>query len=180
MNVAFSQIKSYTVNGRDGPIGSIIDLLIDQDSWNVRYCIIRMTEQDNLRSVLISPISIESVDMKTGVIKVSLSLNQIRSSPQTDLHRSNSSRFEESLVEHYRWPIYWLGKLRNSSNKWGDSQAFHTNQAPLPHLRSVSELGGNLGNEEKFPLHRFKRECVVNTSTWHIEYGTAEAEIFAI
>ena len=82
MHVGLRDIKRFTLAASDGDIGVIKDFLFDDRSWAVRYMHadthkwLPMDEK-----VLISPMSLRSIDSEEEKIHVLLSMQQVKDSP---------------------------------------------------------------------------------------------------
>jgi hypothetical protein len=80
-----SVLRGFHIVARDGSIGHVDDFLIDELGWNTRYLVVDTSNWIGGRSVLISPTTIESVDVVKQRIHVGLSREQIRSGPSVEL-----------------------------------------------------------------------------------------------
>lgn len=79
-----AQLIGFTVNGIDGDVGSIADILFDDESWRIRYLAVRSGGWLDQRTVLVAPHTLVSADVDARVIHVPLSQEQIRHSQTLD------------------------------------------------------------------------------------------------
>jgi hypothetical protein len=75
-----SFIKGFHLLATDGEIGHVDDFLVDE-SWNLRYLVVDTSNQLGGRWVLISPRTIESIDVPNKQFRVALSRDEIQRSP---------------------------------------------------------------------------------------------------
>ncbi len=155
------------VDGLDGSIGKIVDLLFDDHQWAVRSLVVRTGDWlASRRNVLISPVSINARLGTAKTFQTSLRREQVRGSPDVDTHKPVSRQHEVEQYGYYGYPYYWGG-----SGLWGEGmrpdlmlstysggvshetarrqQGFVTSQAEFhrqrgddPHLRSCNAVLG--------------------------------------
>lgn len=106
-----SHILSFALQAKDGVIGSVSDLLCDDREWTIRWFIVDSGSWLPGRKVLLPPSCFHEVDNVRRVIPVSLTRDQIRSSPGVDTDRPVSRQAEAALYNHYGWPPYWTAGL---------------------------------------------------------------------
>ena len=68
----------------DGPIGEVEDLFFDDELWTVRYLVVNTGGWLSGRHVLISPASVQQVDIANGRVIVILTRQQVQDSPDVD------------------------------------------------------------------------------------------------
>jgi len=104
------------VDGLDGSIGKIVDLLFDDHQWAVRSLVVRTGDWlASRRNVLISPISIDACLGTAKTFQTSLRREQVRGSPDVDTHKPVSRQHEVEQYGYYGYPYYWGG-----SGLWGE------------------------------------------------------------
>jgi len=91
----------------DGEIGKVEDFYFADDSWTVRYLILKTGSWLFGRKVLISPLALIKTVPEPGVIPVSLTKEQILRSPDIDTDKPVSRQQEVELYGHYTWQNYW-------------------------------------------------------------------------
>ncbi len=97
----------YKVMTREGEIGALGDVYLDDFEWNVRYLVVDLEGNGQKRSVLLAPMVADLIDDRSKQIVVNLSRKQVLESPDIDLHRPVSRQHEERLYTYYGWPYYW-------------------------------------------------------------------------
>jgi sporulation protein YlmC with PRC-barrel domain len=97
----------------DGSIGTLHDVLMDDETWTVRYVAVD-TGLWLGRVVLVSPISIDSPDWQDRRLPLRLTRAEIEKAPDP-LSSPRFTRDEErEFAAYYGYPFYWGG-----SGLWG-------------------------------------------------------------
>jgi uncharacterized protein YrrD len=102
-------LVGYTMGATDGEIGKVMEFYFDDDTWTIRYLIIKTGSWLFGRKVLLSPDALIKNSWKTGTFFVNLSKEQVANSPDIDTDKPVSRQQEMELYEHYPWQDYWGG-----------------------------------------------------------------------
>ena len=108
-------LDDFRIGASDGPIGHVHDLFFDDVAWVVRYLVVETGGWLSNRKVLISPIAIENSDWDRKLLRVSLTRDQVRRSPNVDTQLPVSRQNELEILAHYGYPGYWEG-----AGLWGE------------------------------------------------------------
>lgn len=169
----------HASHGDDGDIGKVIDFLLDDERWTIRYLVADTGWLLSGRRVLISPISFRRADWESGRFYVALTKEQVEKSPSIDTEKPVSRRREEEYSRYYGYPFYW-----GSAGLWAMAAYPIALASPAPsetppetphsspdevHLRSAKEVRGyhiqgsddDIGHVDDF---------VVDDETWTIRY----------
>ncbi len=111
-----SALNGSTVKAADGTIGHVEDAYFDDEGWTIRYLVVDTGTWLTGRKVLISPYSVKSPLGGSGVVEVSLTREQVRTSPDIDTHKPVSRQHEFDYRDHYGFGDYWYG-----GDLWGVS-----------------------------------------------------------
>lgn len=172
-------LREFALRATDGVIGKLAELFFSDDSWTVRYLVVKTGDWLDGREVLVSPMALDVPNAPAKVIPVSLTLEQVESSPPVDTQKPVSRQFEARFHDFYGWPYYWMGEpawgpfptpgelARAASHALPDFEA--SDMLEDPHLRSTDEVegyrfegtDGKLGHIEDF---------VVSDQSWSIRY----------
>ncbi len=182
---AVNDLKGYAILATDGPIGQVVDVLIDDRRWAIRYLVVDTGTWLSGRQVLISPFSIGQPDWAAQQLPVSLTKQQVEDSPSVDTHIPISRQHELEHAGYYGHPLYWEGTAL-----WGlqadpvllaaiaDPVLEHVSvSATDAHLRSTNALeghqilatDGDLGHVDNLLVEDQTwavRYFVVSTSNW--------------
>lgn len=180
------ELSGYTLQAKDGEIGEVDQFYFDDESWTIRYLVVKTGNWLLGRKVLISPIALDQPDWETRRFPVQLTQNQVENSPDivTDLPVSRQHEYE--LHQYYDWPTYWShpgdfsfrhARLYTATSM--EARESETTQPVTtetteqdkydPHLRSTKEVtgyhikatDGEIGHVEDF---------IVDDQTWQIHY----------
>lgn len=180
MNFKLSNLLDCLVRATDGDAGMVQQFYFDDLTWMIRYMTIKLKGGQPNRNVLIPLAALGNPDWDKQVMTINLTINQVLSSPDTDIDEPVSREHEVALYNYYAWPGYWGGSfyipfgydvtsfpIRNPET---------TAKTPPPgvrkgnpHLRSIREAQGChvhaidavIGNVEDF---------IVDDETWAIRY----------
>ena len=100
-------LKDFSLLAVDGEIGKIINYIVDDTDWAVRYMVVDTSKWLAGKKVLVSPMWTKSIDWKERNIVVDLSQKQIKDSPEYDPTAPIERVYEITLYEHYGKPHYW-------------------------------------------------------------------------
>ncbi len=176
MLIAFSRIKNTVLEGTDDKVGTIADLLIDGDSWDVRYIVADSGIWLPGREFLISPTVLSDCDWHDHAARVEMTRDKVRTSPGVDAASPVSRRMERALALHYGWPTYWYGgavgpaaTIPPGPEVATDDRRPIGDEDELPNLRSVSELSGYYLQAADGDLGHIE-DLIVDDEAWVIRY----------
>jgi len=104
---ATAAVSGYHVQASDGDIGHVVDFIIDDKTWAIRYLIVDTQNWWPGKHVLISPQWIERVSWKESKIFVNLSRETIKKAPEYTKESLITRDFETRLYGHYNREGYW-------------------------------------------------------------------------
>ena len=143
------------LEGTDGHVGAIYDVLFDDQSWKVRHLVVNSGRWFDSRQVLLEPEAVREADWPGRHVQLGLGKAEVRLCPsvETDLPVARRESFEPTQVMFSE--AYWGGALGNTAEREGD-----------PHLRSMRLLAGashplprrTIGPRRGF--HRRRRDMV--------------------
>jgi len=172
-------LEGYSVNATDGDIGRVVNFLVDDERWVVRYLVAEIGVGTAARHVLISPISFRDADWETHRFHLTVTNHKVTHSPEVDLAQPVSREQEAAFHRYYGYPYYWgyagpwgvgvsPSLLAGGAGADGVPRHFDT-LVPDAHLRSATELrgyhvqgtDGGIGHIDDF---------VVDDETWQVRY----------
>jgi uncharacterized protein YrrD len=189
------QAEGATIQTEDGIIGKVEQFYLDDESWTIRYLIVDTGFWLFGRKVLISPLSVKSIDLETGTISLNLTKDKVRNSPDIDTQKPVSRLEEINFYNYYGWPYYWGG-----SGIWGAGRYPASLYSPVvpeypdrisafrpdlrmrfkvheqnddTHLRSTKELEGYDVHARGGDIGRLN-DLFVDERSWEIRYAMVE------
>jgi PRC-barrel domain len=78
------QIIGLHLHATDGEIGHVDDLLIDEDTWRIRYLVVDTSNWIGGKWVAIIPSVLRSIDWANGTLEVAITRDAVKNSPSMD------------------------------------------------------------------------------------------------
>lgn len=107
MLLNISTIRGHSIAASDGTIGSVSDVLFDDNSWLIRWLVVDTGVWLPGRKVLLPPSVLGHADPTSKTFSVRLTRAQIETSPELDTQSPVSRQFEMSTYNYYGWSPYW-------------------------------------------------------------------------
>jgi hypothetical protein len=179
---SLKDLEHYSLVATDGETGTVVDFLLDDELWTIRYLVAAANVATGARDVLIPPISFRAADRVTRRFRLALTRDKVRASPGIDTNQPVSRQHE---IEHHRYfgyPRYWGG-----FGVWGlgANPAVHADgrRDGVPavlagvdggrggdrHLRSASEARGYHVEGLDESIGRIA-DFIVDDATWEVRY----------
>ncbi|MDQ2863962.1 MAG: PRC-barrel domain-containing protein [Bacteroidota bacterium] len=111
-------LLGYAMGATDGEIGKVEEFYFDDQSWAIRYLVVKTGSWLFGRSVLISPLALQKPDWSGREFPVDLTKEQVSNSPDIDTHKPVARQHELALYEHYSWQPYRASGYY-SGGQWG-------------------------------------------------------------
>lgn len=102
-------LKGYAIRATDDELGKVEDVYFDDERWGVRYLVVRPGSWFTRRNVLISPHSISSVDDSDEAVRVTLTQEEVKNSPDIDTQQPVSRQMEREHATYFGYGAYWMG-----------------------------------------------------------------------
>jgi sporulation protein YlmC with PRC-barrel domain len=176
---SLKDLERYTVCATDGDLGTVVNFLLDDHRWTIRYLVVESGGFLDGRQVLISPIFFREADWLTHRFHLAMTLDKVKHSPGVNLDLPVSRQHEQDYYGYYGYPHYWggegiwgMGAYPGSlmAGGWDEALARHSDRTSGDaHLRSARELQGyhvqgtdqEVGHVDDF---------LVDDETWQIRY----------
>jgi hypothetical protein len=181
MLISVKELNGYEIHASNGAIGKAHEFYFDDQLWVVRYLVVDTGGWLPGRRVLISSTGFGHPDSANKIFPISVTKEQVESSPRFDLDNPISRQYEHELQAHYGWPVYWepgalaseiamevaLGTKKNSNNEEeGDLYLRSTKRVAGYHIHAMD---GEIGHLDDFVLDKDTwviRYIVVDTHNW--------------
>jgi len=177
-----SDIMGCGIDAADGSIGNVGDLLFDDQSWTVRWLVVKTGVVFTGREVLLPSSAILSADSIGRLISVNVTKQQVRDSPAIDFDAPVSRQHESSIYDHYGWHPYWgphtyfapdrapvVPTPPPESEAGPERAASEARDEGDPHLRSTKEVTGYYVHATNGDIGHLE-DLVVDTDAWAIRY----------
>lgn len=102
-------VAGYHIVAIDGEIGHVQGLLVDEDSWAIRYLVVRTSNWWMGHEVLLAPQSIRQMSWAEQTVSVDLTREALRQAPAYDPSVPLTREMETAVYQHYGWAGHWPG-----------------------------------------------------------------------
>jgi hypothetical protein len=96
-----NEIMRYYVHASDGDIGHVQGLIVDEESWAIRYIIVNTSNWWLGHEVLIAPEWIDHINWAESTLSLDLTRQAIKESPTYDPKVALSREQEAGIHAHY-------------------------------------------------------------------------------
>jgi len=166
MLISEKQIRQCSIEGTDGTIGTVKDVLFDGRNWIVRYFDVDTGEWLPGRRIVFYPTVIQTADYATQRLVTSLGKEQVEKSPSVDSHLPVSRQKEMEIAQYYAWEAYWanVDLTRSETPRAKDDPELRSTQAVSGY--HIQAMDGEIGHIADFIIDDGALEGV----PWEIRY----------
>jgi sporulation protein YlmC with PRC-barrel domain len=100
-------LVGYHIHAVDGEIGHIQDMLVDEETWSIRYIVVNTSNWWLGHQVLVTPRWITQVRWADETVEIDLTRSAIKGSPVYDPSATLDREREARLYEYYGRASYW-------------------------------------------------------------------------
>lgn len=101
-------IIRYHVRAIDGGIGHVEGLIVDDQTWALRYFVVNTSDWWLGHQVLVAPQWIADISWLEATVSVDLSRQAVKHAPAYDADAPPDREQEQRTYEHYARPGYWV------------------------------------------------------------------------
>jgi sporulation protein YlmC with PRC-barrel domain len=102
----------YHIEATDGSMGHVKGLLVDEETWAIRYLIVETSNWWGGHQVLIAPQWIQELNWPDATIAVNLTRRAVKEAPAYDSSLPMSREHEMNLYRHHTRTGYWAEEAR--------------------------------------------------------------------
>jgi hypothetical protein len=170
-------ITKLTLYGIDGQVGTVQELYFDDQSWAVRYLVVKTGGWFLRRHVLIAPIVIGGIDDADASMQINLPKEQIEHAPSIENTKSISHRYEQTYYDRFQWAPYW----QPDTTMWGSpipypdvstlnqDETLFSEPLEQSHLRSSAAVAGYGIHAQDGEIGHME-DLVIDDEDWIIRY----------
>jgi hypothetical protein len=104
---SYKAVTGHHIQATDGDIGHLQGLLVDDETWAIRYLIVNTSNWWLGHDVLVAPQWIQHVNWPDATVAVNLKRQAVKDAPPYDSTAQLDRLQEVAIHEHYRCPGYW-------------------------------------------------------------------------
>ncbi len=165
MLIATRQLYRCSMEGPEGDLGRVKDVLFDREDWKVRYLDVDVGGWLQGRRVILSPEVIVSADYGSQRLVTRLTKEQIEASPPVESHLPVSRRKEIEAARHFAWGAYWANvELSHREDESEDDPSLHSARSVSGYRVGVSD--GDLGHVTDFIVD----DGALKGGPWEVRY----------
>jgi uncharacterized protein YrrD len=147
MECNINSLSGYAIEATDGEIGKVEDFYFDDETWTIRYFVVKTGNWLSGKKVLISTAALTKLDIKMGLFIVNVTQQQVRESPDIDTAKPVSRQQEAMLNQHHIWENYWGSGSYGGEMGIGNNRPIRIKDSDRDpkddiHLRSVAQVSG--------------------------------------
>jgi hypothetical protein len=101
-------LLSYKILATDGEIGSVSDLMVDDQEMKLRYLVIDTGNWLPGRKVVLSTAWISRVVPARELLVMNIEKKRIQEAPEYKAAAGFDRDYEKRLHDYYRFPYYWV------------------------------------------------------------------------
>ncbi|HXD76246.1 MAG TPA: PRC-barrel domain-containing protein [Puia sp.] len=173
-------LLGFRIAAKDDEIGLVKDFYFDDETWTIRYLIVK-TGPWFSREVLLSPEIVIDHKWDTGTLHVGITMEQVRHSPDIDTQKPVSRQQEAELAKYYPWQSYWgtgfypggVWGIVESSPRSDPNRIRKTDTTEISHedkhLRSMKEVTGYRIHAQDGDIGHVT-DFIFDDQTWQIAY----------
>jgi uncharacterized protein YrrD len=101
------EITGYHIEARDGEMGHVEDVIMEENSWVIRYLVVNTGKWLPGKKVLVAPPWIQEMSWARSAVSTDLPRSSIQAAPEYDPDVPIARDYEISLFQHYSRVGYW-------------------------------------------------------------------------
>lgn len=105
-------VVGYHIEASDGEIGHVQGLLVDEESWAIRYLVVNTSNWWLGHDVLVAPQWIKSVSWAEQTVAIDLTRDALKQAPSYDPTLPLAREMEIAVFQHHGRKGYWADEAR--------------------------------------------------------------------
>lgn len=101
------EVLGYHIQATNGDIGHVEDFFARTSDWVIRYLLVDTRNLLPGKKVLLAPDWIDEIEWDDAKVRVVLTQEQVKASPEYDPDKPLTREFESALYKYYGSPGYW-------------------------------------------------------------------------
>jgi uncharacterized protein YrrD len=102
------ELNGYHILAMDETIGHVDDLIIDDETWSIRYLVVDTSNWWIGKKVLLAPLWVDQISWADNKVMVGLPREAIKNSPPWEPAEPVKREYETRLYDYYGRPAYWV------------------------------------------------------------------------
>ena len=112
---SLTDMRDYAIGAADGSIGHVQGMLVDEETWAVRYMVVDTSSWWLGRQVLIAPQWIRDINWSDTKVSLNPTRDAVKRAPPYDTTAHLNREQEIGIYQHYGLPGYWMAEPNRES-----------------------------------------------------------------
>jgi len=108
-------VIGYHIEATDGDIGHVQGMLVDEQTWAIRYMVVDTSNWWLGHQVLVAPQWIKHVSWPESTVSINLTRQAVKDAPPYDPAAQLERKQEAGIYEHYGRPGYWADEVKREA-----------------------------------------------------------------
>lgn len=180
-----TRLEGCRIIATDGSIGKVDELYFDDHNWVARYVVVDTGGWLKERGVLISPHAVDCVDLAERTVKLGISREKVKRSPDIGTDLPVSRKLEADYLGYYGYAQYWPTSVTPAAGPLPPVTQPNAPRMPaagarkLPHIRAESHSDMHLRSSSEVTGYRIGAkdrrighvvDFLVDDESWVIRY----------
>ena len=101
-------VTDYHIQATDGKVGHVANMLLDDQTWVMRYLVVDTRDWLPSKRVLIATEWVDQVDWTHATVHLDVTQEMVKGSPAYDPTAPVTREIETNLYDYYARPKYWM------------------------------------------------------------------------
>ncbi len=97
-------VTGYNIHATDGEIGKVVDFIVDDTNWKIKFLVVDTGTWLDSRKVLLSTQWIKNVNWENATVIVDITTEAVKNSPEFDASQPVNEVYERILYDYYGKP----------------------------------------------------------------------------
>jgi len=97
-------VTGYKIHATDGENGKVVDYIIDDTNWQIKYLVVETGTWLDSRKVLLSVSNIKEVNWDNAVVVANLTTEEVNNSPEFDIDKLLNESYGGSPYDYHEKP----------------------------------------------------------------------------
>jgi sporulation protein YlmC with PRC-barrel domain len=106
---SYREVVGYHIEALDGEIGQVQGLLVDEESWAIRYLVVSTSNWWLGHDVLVAPQWIQRLNWAKQTVAVDLTRDALKQAPTYDPASPLTPEMEIAVYKHHGRAAHWTG-----------------------------------------------------------------------
>ena len=112
-----NEVIGYHIQATDGEIGHVQGLLVDEETWAIRYLVVDTNNWWLDQWVLVAPQWINEMSWSDTTVSLDLTRREVKNAPEYDSSAEPERTQELGIYRHHGRPVQWVAEAKAKSKR---------------------------------------------------------------